>query len=360
LKRRNYTSRCSSQHAGDCNSPWRNSANADLDAILALDSSSVTERETEMAISDSNTSNSRKSGENVRSKRCKEKNCDFVTYDNNEYWTHKATTHRDVYSYVCPYGHCKFLTKYKHHMNHHQLSKHENVKRFECNYKGCTYRCVTKSMLVSHQKSHWDYYPYQCGTCTYKSKFLNIYKKHLRDNNHQHGIALNRYGIPDPTIVIDIYGTRRGPRQTATATSNHGRDRGLSERLQPMSDNKSAYSIILEAFQSFNLDSSIIEFELLRSQMSKDLPEIHDANSNFGQLQRPSAIDVNREKSMSANIEAFVQDMSAARLVASVIAIKNMSAAGAPLMLPQPQESETTDAPLDLRVSEAARRKDQS
>ncbi|EZA61142.1 Protein hunchback [Ooceraea biroi] len=310
-----------------------------------------------MAINpNSNTSNSRRLTENKRLKRCKEQDCNFVTHNITEYWMHKANAHRLSYPYVCRYDHCKFVTKYKHHMKHHQLSKHENVKLYKCDYKDCTYDCVTKSMLASHQKSHWDYYPYQCGSCIYKTKFLNIYKKHLRDNNHKHGMALNKYGVPDPTIVIDIYGTRRGPRQTATATSTHEQNQDCNEQSQAV-DKNTAYSNsnILTQYYSW-----VSDFGLLCAQKVNKLLESYHANTNLGQLQRRSAIDINCESNTSATLTTMQNHyIRYASVMYDMLRQQYYNA------FPQNQEKACVstigplDTPLDLRVSEASRRYDQ-
>lgn len=244
------------------------------------------EGDTDMTMLYSGTSSSKKSGDNMRPKRCRERDCQFVTYNIDEYWQHKFNTHKDLYSYICPYESCKFVTKYKHHMTHHELSKHENVKRFECGY--CNYKCVSKSMLASHQKSHWDYYPYQCGSCLYKSKFVNTYKKHLRDHNHEPGIVLNRNGVPDPSIVIDVYGSRRGPRQTATATSIcEQQSPSCSERLQPVCDSPTTLDTIQTSSNSI---FSMLAYRRM-SEMAKIIREIYERKTKAGEFQRQREVE---------------------------------------------------------------------
>lgn len=68
-------------------------------------------------------------------------------------------------------------------------------------------------MLTSHLKKHSNIYPYRCADCTYKTKFCNALKKHLRKKEHQPAMVLNSDGSPNPLSIIDVYGTKRGPKQ---------------------------------------------------------------------------------------------------------------------------------------------------
>lgn len=127
-----------------------------------------------------------------------------------EYWEHMR---RHVKGFAC--SECSFVTKYKHHMNHHWLSVHDGSKPFKC--KKCSYTCVSKSMLASHSKKHSNVYPYRCADCTYKTKFCNALKKHLRKKEHRPAMVLNADGSPNPSSVIDVYGTKRGPKRKLSA-----------------------------------------------------------------------------------------------------------------------------------------------
>lgn len=62
-------------------------------------------------------------------------------------------------------------------------------------------------------KTHSEVYQYHCGSCTYKTKFCNAMKKHLKDNLHVTGTVLNPDGTPNPFATIDVYGSKRGPRR---------------------------------------------------------------------------------------------------------------------------------------------------
>ncbi|GAB6028265.1 hypothetical protein CHUAL_002446 [Chamberlinius hualienensis] len=68
-------------------------------------------------------------------------------------------------------------------------------------------------MLNSHMKSHSNVYQYRCNDCTYATKYCHSLKLHLRKYTHKPAVVLNPDGTPNPVPVIDVYGTRRGPRQ---------------------------------------------------------------------------------------------------------------------------------------------------
>lgn len=62
-------------------------------------------------------------------------------------------------------------------------------------------------------KTHSEVYQYHCASCTYKTKFCNAMKKHLKDTLHIAGTVLNPDGTPNPFATIDVYGSKRGPRR---------------------------------------------------------------------------------------------------------------------------------------------------
>ncbi|KAL0106230.1 hypothetical protein PUN28_016139 [Cardiocondyla obscurior] len=138
-------------------------------------------------------------------KKCK--HCNFIANTKIEYWEHMRNHIEKGFSCTK----CSFVTKYKHHMTHHWLSIHDGSKPFKC--KKCSYMCVSKSMLSSHLKKHSNIYSYRCASCEYKSKFCNALKRHLRKKGHQPAMVLNADGTPNPLSIIDVYGTKRGPKQ---------------------------------------------------------------------------------------------------------------------------------------------------
>lgn len=104
---------------------------------------------------------------------------------------------------------CPFITEYKHHLEYH-LRNHMGSKPYQCTK--CAYSCVNKSMLNSHLKSHSTVYQYRCSDCSYATKYCHSLKLHLRKYNHNPAMVLNPDGTPNPLPIIDVYGTRRGPK----------------------------------------------------------------------------------------------------------------------------------------------------
>ena len=112
---------------------------------------------------------------------------------------------------------CNFVTEYKHHLEYH-LRNHFGTKPFKCD--SCSYTCVNKSMLNSHMKSHTNIYQYRCQDCTYATKYCHSLKLHLRKYGHKPAMVLNPDGTPNPLPIIDVYGTRRGPKLKKDDVSN--------------------------------------------------------------------------------------------------------------------------------------------
>ncbi|KAG8228761.1 hypothetical protein J437_LFUL008202 [Ladona fulva] len=137
--------------------------------------------------------------------RCKQ--CDFVALTKLEFWEHSRMHIRAERLLTCP--RCPFVTEYKHHLEYH-LRNHFGSKPFKCPH--CPYTCVNKSMLNSHLKSHSSVYQYRCADCGYATKYCHSLKLHLRKYSHQPAMVLHPDGSPNPLPVIDVYGTRRGPK----------------------------------------------------------------------------------------------------------------------------------------------------
>ncbi|KAJ9588632.1 hypothetical protein L9F63_018066 [Diploptera punctata] len=134
----------------------------------------------------------------VKTIRCK--HCEYICNTKKDFWDH--------------YVH--FITDLKHHMQYHLLNHFED-RPHKC--PKCSYRCVNKSMLNSHLKSHSHVYQYRCLDCSYATKYCHSLKMHLRRNKHKPAMVLNPDGTPNPEPVIDVYGTRRGPKQRSKTVS---------------------------------------------------------------------------------------------------------------------------------------------
>lgn len=142
----------------------------------------------------------------VKTFRCKQ--CEFSAVTKLEFWEHSRTHIKQERLLTCPK--CPFVTEYKHHLEYH-LRNHFGSKPFKCDK--CSYSCVNKSMLNSHLKSHSNIYQFRCADCTYATKYCHSLKLHLRKYGHNPAMVLNPDGSPNPLPIVDVYGTRRGPKQ---------------------------------------------------------------------------------------------------------------------------------------------------
>jgi len=148
----------------------------------------------------------------VKIQKCRQ--CDFFTYTKKEFWKHTRVHLKSDKILNCPK--CPFVTEYKHHLEYHLLN-HAGAKPFKCPH--CDYSCVNKSMLNSHLKSHSKIYQYRCANCNYETKYCHSLKLHLRKYGHKPDVVLHPDGTPNPYPVIDVYGTRRGPKVKKTESS---------------------------------------------------------------------------------------------------------------------------------------------
>ncbi|XP_046668341.1 protein hunchback-like [Homalodisca vitripennis] len=142
----------------------------------------------------------------VKTYRCKQ--CEFSTVTKLEFWEHTRGHIKPERLLTCPK--CPFVTEYKHHLEYH-LRNHFGSKPFKCDK--CSYSCVNKSMLNSHLKSHSNIYQFRCADCIYATKYCHSLKLHLRKYNHNPAMVLNPDGSPNPLPIVDVYGTRRGPKR---------------------------------------------------------------------------------------------------------------------------------------------------
>ncbi|CAK1548693.1 unnamed protein product [Leptosia nina] len=142
----------------------------------------------------------------VKTFKCKQ--CEFVAVTKLSFWEHSKEHIKPEKMLTC--RKCPFVTEYKHHLEYH-MRNHLGSKPFQCSQ--CSYSCVNKSMLNSHLKSHSNVYQYRCADCNYATKYCHSLKLHLRKYKHNPAMVLNLDGTPNPLPIIDVYGTRRGPKQ---------------------------------------------------------------------------------------------------------------------------------------------------
>ncbi|XP_039745404.1 protein hunchback-like [Pararge aegeria] len=142
----------------------------------------------------------------VKTFKCKQ--CEFVAVTKLSFWEHSKEHIKPEKMLTC--RKCPFVTEYKHHLEYH-MRNHLGSKPFQCTQ--CSYSCVNKSMLNSHLKSHSNIYQYRCNDCNYATKYCHSLKLHLRKYKHNPAMVLNVDGTPNPLPIIDVYGTRRGPKQ---------------------------------------------------------------------------------------------------------------------------------------------------
>lgn len=154
-------------------------------------------------------SKKRKGSNKPRQYKCKQ--CKQIYHSKQEFWDHTRSHIKPEKMLQCPK--CPFVTEYKHHLEYH-LRNHSRSKPFQCPH--CNYSCVNKSMLNSHLKSHSTVLQYRCIDCNYATKYCHSLKLHLRKYDHKPDIVLNLDGTPNPLPIIDVYGTRRGPKSKAT------------------------------------------------------------------------------------------------------------------------------------------------
>lgn len=141
----------------------------------------------------------------IKTYKCKQ--CGFVAVTKVIFWEHTKAHIKPEKMLACPK--CPFVTEYKHHLEYH-LRNHQRSKPFQC--PKCSYSCVNKSMLNSHLKSHSSVFQYRCADCNYATKYCHSLKLHLRKYSHKPDVVLNIDGTPNPLPIIDVYGTRRGPK----------------------------------------------------------------------------------------------------------------------------------------------------
>lgn len=226
-------------------------------------------------------------------KNYKCKTCGAIWVTKIQFWDHARTHMKPDKILQCPK--CPFVTELKHHLEYH-IRKHKNLKPFQCDK--CSYTCVNKSMLNSHRKSHSSVYQYRCADCDYATKYCHSFKLHLRKYEHKPGLVLDEEGIPNPSVVIDVYGTRRGPKSKSTsvvskrsinANSSNVNDRLTVKSLQNQknsTDFKLSTAQLSTALQSFSLPTQHHKMPVSPAKSPSSIPEVSSHSQDLSQQQQ--------------------------------------------------------------------------
>uniref|UniRef100_A0A0A1WJL5 Protein hunchback n=1 Tax=Zeugodacus cucurbitae TaxID=28588 RepID=A0A0A1WJL5_ZEUCU len=229
-------------------------------------------------------------------KNYKCKTCSAVWVTKIQFWDHARTHMKPEKILQCPK--CPFVTELKHHLEYH-IRKHKNLKPFQCDK--CSYTCVNKSMLNSHRKSHSSVYQYRCADCDYATKYCHSFKLHLRKYEHKPGLVLDEEGIPNPSVVIDVYGTRRGPKSKSTSTTskrnNNANSSNANDRLTVKSlqnqknstDFKLSAAQLSTALQSFSLPTQHHQMPVSPAKSPSSISELSSHSQGLSQQQQQQA-----------------------------------------------------------------------
>lgn len=164
----------------------------------------------------------------VKTHKCK--HCEYIGVTKKDFWEHQRQHIKPERQIQCTK--CPFVTEFKHHFEYH-VRNHDGDKPFKC--PECTYSCVNKSMLNSHLKSHSDVYQYHCENCNYATKYVHSLKLHLRKYDHQPAVPLDPEGCPDAAPIIDVYGTRRGPKKRSVKTAGKQKKQSKLQKAKEVS-----------------------------------------------------------------------------------------------------------------------------
>ncbi|XP_011207146.2 protein hunchback [Bactrocera dorsalis] len=223
-------------------------------------------------------------------KNYKCKTCGAIWVTKIQFWDHVRTHMKPDKILQCPK--CPFVTELKHHLEYH-IRKHKNLKPFQCDK--CSYTCVNKSMLNSHRKSHSSVYQYRCADCDYATKYCHSFKLHLRKYEHKPGLVLDEEGVPNPSVVIDVYGTRRGPKSKSTSSSikrsNNTNSNNVNERLTAKSlqdqKNSTEYKLseaqLSTALQSFSLPTQHHQMPVSPAKSPSSISELSSHSQGLSQ-----------------------------------------------------------------------------
>lgn len=200
----------------------------------------------------------------IKTHKCKQ--CGFVAVTKISFWEHTKAHIKPEKMLSCPK--CPFVTEYKHHLEYH-LRNHQRSKPFQC--PSCSYSCVNKSMLNSHLKSHSSIFQYRCADCNYATKYCHSLKLHLRKYSHKPDIVLNQDGTPNPLPIIDVYGTRRGPKTKANQTKADLEVLNTAKRMKIEKNHKPTQmntQKIQKNQQKNNIESSNVMTSMLPSALA--------------------------------------------------------------------------------------------
>uniref|UniRef100_A0A1I8NPI0 Protein hunchback n=1 Tax=Stomoxys calcitrans TaxID=35570 RepID=A0A1I8NPI0_STOCA len=225
----------------------------------------------------------------MKNHKCK--SCGMVAITKMAFWEHARTHMKPEKILQCPK--CPFVTELKHHLEYH-IRKHKNLKPFQCDK--CSYSCVNKSMLNSHRKSHSSVYQYRCADCDYATKYCHSFKLHLRKYEHKPGMVLDEEGIPNPSVIIDVYGTRRGPKNKSSSGAA-GLKKACSDLKIPPTSQLSAALQGFPLQQQQQTQSSASSSSMHSSQMPAS-----PAKSNSSVVSDLPALTLNMSLQQQANM----------------------------------------------------------
>ncbi|RWS31196.1 hunchback-like protein [Leptotrombidium deliense] len=221
-----------------------------------------------------------------KSRKYKCKQCNFIAMSKSDFWDHSKGHIKAEKLLTCPK--CQFVTEYKHHLEYH-LRNHFGSKPFKC--AKCNYSCVNKSMLNSHMKSHSNIYQYRCSDCSYATKYCHSLKLHLRKYSHKPATVLNLDGTPNPYPIIDVYGTRRGPRPKKRQKSKSPM-KDCRPKTPPVSTN-SDFPLLPNTVSAINfLENPTSIPPLIPSTMPMGLPFLYPPLFPNGLLGSPALANV--------------------------------------------------------------------
>lgn len=277
---------------------WTGTGPLDIDSVLLEGAELIIDADVEISAGGTGPNPARN-----RKYRCKQ--CGYVALDKHDFWEHSKDHIKSDKMLACPK--CNFVTEYKHHLEYH-LRNHFGSKPFKC--AKCNYSCVNKSMLNSHMKSHSNIYQYRCDDCTYATKYCHSLKLHLRKYKHRPATVLNLDGTPNPYPVIDVYGTRRGPRPKkqqilSLAVTKEKSSSGtlISNKLSTRNKitKKSIDSTDLSKSETIKIDKSTAGLNQIENVASKSKDDLKKSSATSSSINQLSKQAIGNESSANNN-----------------------------------------------------------